>query len=271
MTRHHERPAAESLASARHLPAPGQGDAVTDPDAVRRAYDALADEYDAARGDDPAGLDRVRAFLAECGPGARVLDAGCGGGRPVLARLAAGPGPDEAAGGDDEAAGGDDEATGGDDDATVAAVGLDFSREQLRLAAGNAPGAALVRGDLRALPFADGEFDAVTAYHALIHVPRDEHATTLAAFARVLRPGGVLLVTEGELAWEGTNPDWLGAGVEMRWSMAGPAATREALVAAGFEVLDAWRVPDTLGDEGADGGGDAADAGKPYFFARLRE
>lgn len=45
--------------------------------------------------------------------------------------------------------------------------------------------------DAQALPFDDGAFDVVVANHMLYHVPDPRLA--VAAFARVLRPGGVLL------------------------------------------------------------------------------
>ena len=45
-----------------------------------------------------------------------------------------------------------------------------------------------VRGDLAALPFASGAFDAVLAFHALYHV--ETPAAAVRELARVLRPGG---------------------------------------------------------------------------------
>ena len=45
--------------------------------------------------------------------------------------------------------------------------------------------------DAQALPFDDDAFDVVVANHMLYHVP--EPRLAVAAFARVLRPGGVLL------------------------------------------------------------------------------
>ena len=207
---------------------------MTERDAVRRAYDELAETYAAERASDAdapaaARLDR----LAERLPAdARVLDAGCGQGTPALAALTRG----------------------------TRAVGLDFSGEQLRLAAGAAPDAALVRGDMTSLPFSPNAFDAVVALHSLIHVPLDEHPTALAEFARVLAPDGLLLLTEGETEWVGANPDWLESGVEMRWAIAGREATREGLDRAGFEILDEWVRRDELADDGS---------GKPFFLARL--
>lgn len=58
--------------------------------------------------------------------------------------------------------------------------------------------------DMRALPFADGSFDALVAIQSIEHVPDADRA--LAEFARVLRPGGTaVLVTPNRLTF--ARPD----------------------------------------------------------------
>ncbi|WP_121821355.1 class I SAM-dependent methyltransferase [Halostella salina] len=204
---------------------------MTDRHAVREGYDELAETYAAERSDDETlGTSLVEDLLADLPTEARLLDAGCGGGEPVLAR------------------------------AGERAVGLDFSGKQLELAAANVPVAPLVQGDMTALPFRDDAFDAVTAIHSLIHVPLDDHQRVIGEFARVLRLGGRLLVSEGHGRWQGRNPGWLDSGAAMEWDIAGAEATREQLRAAGFQLRDQWAVADTLADE---------DARKPFFLAEL--
>ncbi|WP_336135797.1 class I SAM-dependent methyltransferase [Natronomonas amylolytica] len=209
---------------------------------VRRGYDELGDAYAAHRSGEGQGMDALSTFLEAVPESARILDAGCGPGRPVLSHLA---------------------------DA-ASAVGLDFSGEQLRLAAEHAPEAALVRGDMTTLPFAAETFDAVVAYWSLIHVPLADHRTVIDEFSRVLCPGGRLLVCEGTERWAGENPDWLDSGVGMEWEIAGAEATREQLHDAGFEITDSWGVPETLEDEEAGEDGDDADDDWTFFAARLR-
>ncbi|WP_435093247.1 class I SAM-dependent methyltransferase [Halorubrum sp. N11] len=208
---------------------------MVDKDAVRRGYDELAEAYAADRVEDGRGREVLSQFLDELPESARVLDAGCGQGTPVLRDLAA----------------------------SATAFGTDISRTQLELAADRVPEAGIAQGDMTALPFRDDAFDAVTAFHSLIHVPREQHQAVVDEFARVLAHGGRLLCSEGPDEWRGTNPDWLGTGVEMQWHIAGVEATRDHLRNAGFAVEREWRADDSLDD------GD--DAQWTFLSARLEE
>jgi len=183
---------------------------------VREGYDELAAAYAADRSEGGREVEILRAFLGSLSEPERLLEAGCGGGTPILREL----------------------------DSVAPAVGIDFSRAQLRLADRAVPETALVQGALTRLPFAADVFDAITAYHSLIHLPLADRAAVFAEFARVLAPGGRLLVSEGPQEWEGTNPDWLDTGTEMQWTIAGAAATRDHLRAAGFAIETEWELTD---------------------------
>ncbi|MGI5126040.1 class I SAM-dependent methyltransferase [Pseudonocardia sp. CA-107938] len=84
-------------------------------------------------------------------------------------------------------------------------VGLDRSIDQLRIAQRRA--GALVQGDAEHLPFADGTFDLVTALWISTDV--DDLAAVIGEAARVLRPGGTLLIY-------GVHPCFNGPCVEAR-------------------------------------------------------
>ncbi|WP_248896287.1 class I SAM-dependent methyltransferase [Haloplanus halobius] len=75
---------------------------------------------------------------------------------------------------------------------SVDAVVVDASRAMLRRAA--ARGVASVQGDAGRLPLRDGAVDAVVLLDAFHHLPDPEAA--LEETARVLRPGGVLVIRE---------------------------------------------------------------------------
>lgn len=76
-------------------------------------------------------------------------------------------------------------------------IGLDASRQMLARAATKLTPyggrAALLRASAQSLPYGDETFAAVTCLEALEFLPDD--AAALAEMARVLRPGGILLVT----------------------------------------------------------------------------
>jgi SAM-dependent methyltransferase len=72
------------------------------------------------------------------------------------------------------------------------AVGVDLSPEALRLA--RTRGAAVARAELLALPFADASFDVVTSFDVIYHRWVADDAAAVREMARVLRPGGALLL-----------------------------------------------------------------------------
>lgn len=185
---------------------------MVDREAVRRGYDDLGELYAAGRSETGYDVDILDQFFASVPESARILDAGCGPGTPILRELST----------------------------RATAIGLDFSNEQLRLASANAPQSSLICGDMTALPVRSDVFDAIVALHSLIHVSLDDRRTVIDEFARVLRPGGRLLLSEGPNEWTGSNPDWLDSGVEMQWSIAGVDATRDHLRTAGFTVTEEW-------------------------------
>ena len=79
------------------------------------------------------------------------------------------------------------------------AVGIDLSHEMLALARANLDRQGMTQcrvrhGDMQSLPFADASVDAVT-YHQVLHFA-DDPAAVLAEGARILRPGGLMVVAD---------------------------------------------------------------------------
>lgn len=202
---------------------------------VRDAWEAIAATYADRRDADGSDAALVGELAASLPPKATVLDVGCGDGARTLSNLPPG------------------------------SVGLDLSREGLRLARQNVPEARLLQGDMTALPVADASVDAITAYHAVFHVHREDHPTVYREFARVLRPGGTLLMTLPSGRFHTVREGWMGG--RMLFSAPGPERTRSQLADAGFENLRTEEVSDPLGstatfvfaDRTADAGGDDGD------------
>ena len=139
------------------------------PDVVRTMFDRIAPVYDAMNRVMTAGLDRRWRRLAVrevVWPGDRVLDACCGTGELAV----------------------EAERRGG------RVVGLDFSERMLERARRKSGTIEWVQGDALALPFADGEFDAVTVGFGVRNL--EDLELGLRELGRVLRPGGRVAVLE---------------------------------------------------------------------------
>jgi ubiquinone/menaquinone biosynthesis C-methylase UbiE len=83
--------------------------------------------------------------------------------------------------------------------------GLDQSAAMLRIARGQAPRAALVRGDALALPFPDGRFDRVLAAHFYGHLLPGDRAAFLSEARAV---GGELVVVDAGLRGGPPRDEW---------------------------------------------------------------
>jgi len=77
--------------------------------------------------------------------------------------------------------------------------------------AGQARGYDIRQGDGRSLPFPPGEFDLVSALDVIEH--NEEDVKMLEEMYRVLKPGGLVLITVPALQWLWSNNDVLNAHV----------------------------------------------------------
>lgn len=114
-----------------------------------------------------AGQREVAAALlapaVDASSGLRLLDAGCGTGYNLVALGRLG-----------------------------SALGIDLSPEALRFC--RERGVRAARASLLALPFGDAAFDVVTSFDVIYHDWVEDDRAAVAEMARVLRPGGHLLL-----------------------------------------------------------------------------
>jgi ubiquinone/menaquinone biosynthesis C-methylase UbiE len=108
--------------------------------------------------------------------------------------------------------------------------GIELLEERARVAAARVPGAKVITGDARKLPYADGELGLVTLFLVLSSMERDVDAALREA-RRVLAPRGVLAV------WEPRVPNPLNRATRvvplsaMRRVLGNPAAVHSLTVA----------------------------------------
>jgi SAM-dependent methyltransferase len=183
-------------------------------DAVRTSYDRVAADYAdllrdelAAKPVDVAALG-LFAELVEAAGGGEVADLGCGPGR-VTAHLSA---------------------------LGLAARGIDLSPGMVAVARREHPDLCFDVGSMAALDLPAGSLAGAVAWYSLIHTPTEEVPPLLAEIARVLRPGGQLLV-----AFQvGTDPVFLnsayGHAVTLVVHRRTPELVTELLEQAGLAV-----------------------------------
>lgn len=74
-------------------------------------------------------------------------------------------------------------------------VGIDISAVTAAAAKARVPGASYLVGDACALPFREGSFDLIVSISTLDHLPLDSFPRAIDELARVLSPGGCLILT----------------------------------------------------------------------------
>jgi SAM-dependent methyltransferase len=142
---------------------------------VRKVYETIADEYDEripGNGvvDEIFTDSEIDFILGKVRSTDKVLDMGCGTGRFTIPLA----------------------------EKVQEVSGLDLSPMMLATArkklADRGLTADLREGDMAALPFPDASFDVVVSMLALMHIPREDRQQVFHEVARVLKPGGRLLI-----------------------------------------------------------------------------
>ncbi|WP_316523860.1 class I SAM-dependent methyltransferase [Kitasatospora brasiliensis] len=203
---------------------------MTEPDFLtetRAFYDAIATEYTELFRDTLSRTPMDRAMLALFAdlvhaerPDARTAEVGCGPGRMTgpLHRLG------------------------------VDVHGIDLSPRMVELARRAHPEVPFSVGSMFDLPFRDGELTGVVSWYSIIHTPAERLPEVFAEFARVLAPGGHLMLAfqVGDQPSRQERP--FGHPVSLDFRRLRPERVEELARAAGLPVTSRTvREPD--GDE----------------------
>lgn len=179
--------------------------------AIRTSYDRVADVYAETifHELDKKPFDReiLTRFAASAGRGP-VIEIGCGPGQ--VARFLHELGVDVS--------------------------GVDLSPAMVEQARLLNPGVRFRVGDMTALEPEDGSVAAIAAFYAIVNLPGDLRREAFREMARVLAPGGLLLLSfhvGGEVLEE---RKFLGRPIEMNFYLLDPGMIRAELETAGFAV-----------------------------------
>jgi SAM-dependent methyltransferase len=175
---------------------------------VAEGYDRVAERYLQWSAGDEVRSRMLRRLTEMLPPLAAVLDLGCGSGVPVAAQLS---------------------------QLGHRVVGVDIAARQVALARRNVPAGRFVHGDMMDVELQPASFDAVTAFFAITHIPRAEHALLLRRIFSWLRPGGLFVGSFGAHETNAVENDWL--GVPMFFSHFDAATNRRLVGHAGFEFV----------------------------------
>jgi len=183
---------------------------------VRQGYNKIAAQYLAARSSASPDAPALAHFSSLLPTNALVLDAGCGAGVPVTHFLAQ----------------------------YHRVVAIDFSIAQAQMASGLVPSAHVACLDMTQLAFPPAIFDGICSLFAILHIPRSKHRNLIAAFHRLLREDGLVLLCLGASDNEADYGPYF--GTRMFWSHFDSREYLEMLTATGFTVLSSEILPDPI-------------------------
>jgi SAM-dependent methyltransferase len=176
-------------------------------DRVAREYaDRFKDEMDGKPFDRDC-LDRLAREVGSLGP---ICDLGCGPGQ--IARYLHRQG--------------------------VKTLGVDLSPKMVAEAQRLNPDIQFHQGDMLSLPDAENSWGGIAAFYCIIHIPREQVVDALREMRRVLKPGGMLLVTF-HIGEEIKHMDeWWEKPVNLDFAFYLPDQMEAWLKEAGFELVE---------------------------------
>jgi SAM-dependent methyltransferase len=181
---------------------------------TQTSYDQVASEYAEKFIDemndkpfDRDCLDRLAREVGDLGP---ICDMGCGPGQ--IARYLHRKG--------------------------VKTLGVDLSPKMVAEAQRLNPKIHFHQGDMLSLPDADNSWGGIAAFYCIIHIPREQIVDALCELKRVLKPGGLLLVTFHIGTEIKHLEQWWEKPVNLDFAFYLPGETEDWLREAGFELVE---------------------------------
>ena len=181
---------------------------------TRASYDSVAVEYGERYKDemddkpfDRDCLDRLVRDVGDLGP---ICDLGCGPGQ--IARYLHRRG--------------------------VPTLGVDLSANMVAEAQRLNPEIHFHQGNMVSLPDADNSWGGIAAFYCIIHIPREQIVEALLDMKRVLKPGGILLVTFHIGTEIKHLEEWWDKPVDLDFAFYLPSEMEDWIKEAGFERVE---------------------------------
>jgi SAM-dependent methyltransferase len=120
----------------------------------------------------------------------------------------------------------------------VKTMGVDLSANMVAEAQRLNPEIHFHQGDMLSLPDADNSWGGIAAFYCIIHIPLDQLVDALLEMKRVLKPGGILLITF-HIGTEIKHLDeWWEKPVNLDFAFYLPSEMEGWLKEAGFELKE---------------------------------
>lgn len=182
----------------------------------RKVYNTLGKQYlKDSKNFEP--VERLR-FRKSFQKGARILDAGCGGGRDAKFFVAGG----------------------------MKVIGIDASDVFIRAARKAVPAGTFKQGDLMMIDFDAETFDGIWAQAVLLHLKRADVPKVLRKFYKILKPNGLLHIRVKKGKGEEYVKDQLSQGYKRFYTYFSKTELEQMVRHAGFKVVYSGTFPDQL-------------------------
>jgi ubiquinone/menaquinone biosynthesis C-methylase UbiE len=176
---------------------------------ISSLYDPMGKRYEDAYGHIPEQAQSLNWLISKLPLGSKVLDIGCGTGKPAADALA----------------------SAGHD-----VHGIDISEGMLEVARKQVPLATFHRIDFRDFTAEPATYDAITSYFAfLVAMPQDQIRETIQKIYRWLKPGGLFVFGTVPADMEHVPAQWLGNDVLLTSMSEGQY--EECLCKIGFTIV----------------------------------
>ncbi|RBQ02551.1 class I SAM-dependent methyltransferase [Pedobacter miscanthi] len=136
---------------------------------VYKVYNKIGRWFAENRYADAVEQAYLNDILKNLPPDAKVLDVGCGDGKPILEYFIK---------------------------HNIDVLGVDASEQMIGLAKNNFPVTRFLLKDMRKLNLNE-KYDVIIAWHSFFHLPADDQPDMFRIFKQHLKPNGILLFTSG--------------------------------------------------------------------------